>query len=216
MKALAAWAADKGEPPVARLARERNDPFAVLVGAMLSARARDATTALVVADLLDAAPTPRAIAAMSLPAVTAVVKPVGLYRQKARNLLALARILVDRYGGKVPADLAALTSLPGVGIKSANLVLGQAFGIPAICVDVHVHRIVNRWGLVATASPEKSEAALRRVVPERYWIPMNPMLVRFGQEVCLPRRPRCGGCPLGRWCDTGGESLARRPGPSYT
>jgi endonuclease-3 len=123
---------------------------------------------------------------------------------------------VTRFGGKVPADLKSLTSLPGVGIKSANLVLGQAFGIPAICVDVHVHRIVNRWGLVDTPNPEKSEAALRKTLPERYWIPLNPMLVRLGQEICLPRRPRCPVCPLVSWCDTGRDSVARRPVPAYT
>ncbi|MEN3189165.1 MAG: endonuclease III, partial [Atribacterota bacterium] len=129
-----------------------------------------------------------------------IIYPVGFYRRKAKILHQVARILVEEYGGQIPNTIEGLLRLPGVGRKTANLVLSIAFNKPAICVDTHVHRIVNRWGYVQTRTPEESEQALREKLPISYWVPFNHLLVVFGQNVCLPRKPKCSTCPIETYC----------------
>ncbi len=129
-----------------------------------------------------------------------LIYPVGFYRTKARHLKRLPGVLRERFGGRVPDTVEELTELPGVGRKTANLVVALGFGKPAICVDVHVHRITNRLGLVSTRTPLETEMELRRILPVRYWRTWNSYLVAFGQTRCTPRRPRCDGCPLAVWC----------------
>jgi endonuclease-3 len=189
------------EPPVVTLiAQQARDPFRVLVSTMLSARTRDDVTARASARLFAAAAVPAAIAALKVRRLERLIFPVGFYRTKARNLKEACRVLVERWGGRVPDSIEELVELPGVGRKTANLVLIEGFGKPAICVDTHVHRITNLWGYVETATPEATEMALRRTLPRRYWLDLNRLLVSFGQHTCVPLSPRCSACPIEERC----------------
>jgi endonuclease-3 len=176
------------------------DPFRVLVGCLLSLRTKDETTAPAAARLFALADTPAAMLALPVRRIERAIYPVGFYRTKARVIRRLCGDLLARFDGRVPADLDALLTLHGVGRKTANLVVTFGFGLPGICVDTHVHRITNRLGFVATATPEQTEQALRRKLPRRHWIGLNDLLVAFGQTVCRPISPRCSACPLERDC----------------
>lgn len=181
---------------MALIAAEQRDPFKILVGCILSLRTKDQTTAQASARLFALAGNPTALAACELGAIERAIYPVGFYRTKARVIRDLSTELLARFGGQVPDRIEALLRLKGVGRKTANLVVTQAFGKPGICVDTHVHRISNRWGLVHTKTPEQTEAALRRTLPRRYWLEFNELLVAFGQTLCQPVSPRCSECPL--------------------
>ncbi|MFQ5521689.1 MAG: endonuclease III domain-containing protein, partial [Candidatus Methylomirabilia bacterium] len=135
--------------------------------------------------------------------------PVGFYRTKARLILRFCRELPERFNGEVPADLEALLTLPGVGRKTANLVITRAFGLPGICVDTHVHRTVNRLGFVRTKTPEQTESALREKLPKRHWIELNELLVAFGKNICTPLSPKCSACPVYRSCHRVGVKRSR-------
>jgi len=204
-RAMPAWRA----PVVAAFARERRDPFSILVSCLLSLRTRDETTGPASRRLFRLARTPAALLRLSPRTIERVIYPVGFYRTKARTLRALARLLLERHRGGVPADLDALLALPGVGRKTANLVLTDAFGLPGICVDTHVHRITNRLGFVRTTTPERTEWALRAKLPRRHWIELNDLLVAFGQNVCQPLSPRCSACPVARLCHRVGVTRSR-------
>lgn len=173
-------------------------PFRILVATVLSTRTRDPVTAAAAERLLGAAPDPETLAGLHPEQVERLIYPVGFYHTKARLLPGLARELVRR--GRVPNRLEELLELPGVGRKVANIVLNRAWGIAAIAVDTHVHRISNRLGLVRTTTPEATEARLMTVLPRRYWREWNELLVAHGQTVCLPTRPRCRECGVSRWC----------------
>jgi len=176
-------------------------PFTILVATLLSARTQDTVTVPAVERLLAVAPTPERLAALDEATIARLIYPVGFYRTKARHLKELARVLVERYDGRVPDTLEELTKLPGVGRKTANLVLGEAFGKPAICVDTHVHRISNRLGIVRSKTPLETEMQLMEKAPPAYWADINAYLVALGQTICLPRKPRCPECPVRRWCE---------------
>jgi len=189
------------EAPVVELEKARgNSPFRILVAAALSARTRDETTSAACSRLFARAGTPAKLASLDTREIERLIFPVGFYRTKARHMKRLAEQLISRHRGRVPDSLEELVRLPGVGRKTANLVLIAAFDKPAICVDVHVHRISNRLGLVRTRSPIETETALRRILPPKYWKTWNSYLVSFGQRICLPLRPRCRECPLARFC----------------
>jgi len=175
-------------------------PFRLLVACVISLRTKDEVTAESSRRLFALADDPAALAALEPGAIADAIFPAGFYNTKAKQLRAIAEILRDRYDGAVPGDEEALLALPGVGRKTANLVLGLGFGIPAICVDTHVHRISNRLGLVSTTTPEQTEHALRKVLPRDLWIPINDLLVTFGQNRCHPTSPKCTGCPLDDLC----------------
>jgi endonuclease-3 len=181
-------------------ASQQPTPWECLLFTMLSARSRDDRTEIVFRALMGAYPTPRALAVAKPKDVEPFLKIIGLWKTKSANAVALARALVGRHGGKVPADMDALVDLPGVGRKTASCVLVYAFGMPAIAVDTHVHRIANRLGWVRAGTPAATEAALRRVLPQRLWLDVNRVMVFFGREVCVPGRPRCGVCPVAKWC----------------
>lgn len=198
-----------GDWRVPYLRDHAEDPFQVLVGTILSQRTRDANTDRASALLFARYPDARALARAPLPRIEALVHGTGFYRTKARAIRAVARILLERHGGQVPRELDALLALPSVGPKTANCVLVFGFGEPAVPVDTHVHRIANRLGAVRTRTPEETERALREVLPERFWIPLNPLLVQHGQNLCRPRHPRCDACPIASLCATG---RARRDG----
>jgi len=193
------------DAPVNQLKRARSrDPFRILVSTILSSRTQDPVTAKASQRLFAVAPTPQALANLAEEEIADLIYPVGFYRTKARHLKRLARVLLEQYKGQVPQTLDDLLRLPGVGRKTANLVLSVAFGIPAICVDTHVHRIVNRLGVVDTWNPEETERALQEKVPKAWWHRINHLLVAFGQTLCLPRRPRCNTCPVIHLCDRRG------------
>ncbi len=196
-------------PIVGLFATGKNAAFKVLVSTLLSLRTKDAVTEQASLRLFALADTPEKILVLSSPQIEKLIYPVGFYRTKARNLLAVSRILIDRYTSKVPDDLDALLSLPGVGRKTANLVMTVGYNKPGICVDTHVHRISNRWGLVHTASADDTEVELRRVLPKRYWIGFNDALVSYGQNLCVPISPFCSSCKLNGLCPKNGVKSQR-------
>ena len=198
-------------PIVEFLATQECDPFKTLVATILSARTKDTTTAKVVrTQLFPKVASFDDLRKMPLQQVEKLIFPVGFYRQKAVYLKQLPDAIQRLFGGKIPETVEDLIQLPGVGRKTANLVVAQAFNKPGICVDVHVHRICNRLGLVTTQTPFDTEMRLRQILPERYWIEWNGSLVSFGQRRCLPRNPKCDECPLRRWC---GKATPHRPPP---
>ncbi len=196
-------------PVVTLIAAEKHDPFLVLIGCLLSLRTRDETTAVVAPRLFAAANTPYAMVKLTIDEITRLIRPVGFYRAKAYIVRDISRDLIERFGGQVPSTIDELLTLKGVGRKTANLVVTEAFGKPGICVDTHVHRISNRWGFVKTATPEKTETALREVLPRRYWLGYNALLVAFGQTLCQPVSPWCSRCPVARYCPRIGVKRSR-------
>ena len=197
---------------VTTLAEEQEasrSPFRLLIACVISLRTKDAVTAAASRRLFAIADDPGGMAALEERRIADAIYPAGFYTTKAGQLRRIAEILRDRHGGEVPPSEAALLELPGVGRKTANLVLGLGFGIPAICVDTHVHRISNRLGLVAAPTPEKTEKALAKVLPRDLWIDINDLLVTFGQNQCHPVSPRCSDCPLADLCPRIGVERSR-------
>jgi endonuclease-3 len=187
----------------------KRDPFRLLVACIISLRTKDEVTAAASARLFARASAPAAVAALPEKTIARLIYPAGFYNTKARQIRAIARSLARDHAGRVPPTREELLAFPGVGRKTANLVLGLGFGTAAICVDTHVHRISNRLGMVRTRTPEDSEAALERVLPRRYWIDINDLLVTFGQNVCHPTSPRCSTCPLSDRCPRVGVTRSR-------
>jgi endonuclease-3 len=175
-------------------------PFKVLISTLLSLRTKDATTEQACQRLFAVADTPRKILETPTEKLEKLIFPVGFYRVKADTLHHVCRVLIEKHGGEVPSDLDTLLKMKGVGRKTANLVVTVGFNLPGICVDVHVHRISNRWGYIKTPDPEKTETALRKVLPQKYWIEYNDLLVTYGQNVCVPVSPFCSKCPLADVC----------------
>lgn len=186
---------------------KRRDPYQVLISTILSQRSKDENTAIASKQLFDVYSTPEALATGDLTQIQELIKPAGLYQAKAKNIQNVAKILIDEYDSKVPRDLDKMIKLPGVGRKTANCVLVYGFNEPAIPVDTHVHRISNRLGWVKTNTPEQTEAALTKFLPKRFWIDINELLVRYGQEICRPVGPKCEQCGLNDICPTGIERL---------
>jgi endonuclease III len=187
-------------PIVTLVATHTRDPFQTLISCILSLRTKDETTAVATKRLFERASTPEAMLKIPVRQLERLIFPVGFYRTKARVIRGISSDLKARYGGKVPDDLDALLTLKGVGRKTANLVVTEAFRKPGICVDTHVHRISNRWGLVETTTPDKTEMALREVLPRRHWLKYNSLLVAFGQTLCHPTSPWCSRCPIEHRC----------------
>jgi len=191
------------------VAKASQDPFHILLSTVLSLRTKDQTTAEAAARLFRLATTPSAMLAVPRRQIERAIYPVGFYRTKARHIHDICRDLLERYGGRVPDDLDELLTLKGVGRKTANLVVTLGFRKPGICVDIHVHRISNRWGYIRTRTPEESEQALRRKLPRRHWMIFNDLLVPFGQNLCKPVSPLCSQCKLTRYCDRVGVTRSR-------
>ena len=197
-------------PPVFALEKSiRATPFKILISVLLSSRTKDAVTEKASARLFAAAGTPGKMALLSEAEIARLIYPVGFYRTKARHLRETAALLLERHDGRVPQSMDELLELPGVGRKTANLVRNLGYGLPGICVDTHVHRISNRLGWVRTASPEQTEKALEQVLPRRYWIEVNELLVGFGQRLCTPLSPKCSACPIRGWCPRIGVGRSR-------
>ncbi|WP_366933097.1 endonuclease III [Nitrososphaera sp.] len=179
---------------------EHGDPFKILVGTILSARSRDENTTKVVNRLFAVYNTPEALAKADIREIKKIIHSIGFYNVKAARIKQVAREIVDKFAGKVPSDIDKLLELPGVGRKTANCVLVYAFDKPAIPVDVHVHRISNRLGLVSTKTPEQTEQELLKIVDRKLWTKVNDTFVMYGQNICLPVRPNCRACDLKRTC----------------
>ncbi|MCK4546562.1 MAG: DUF123 domain-containing protein [Candidatus Eisenbacteria sp.] len=185
------------------------EPFRSLITCVISLRTKDEVTDPAGKRLFRLARTPAQMAALPPSRIAKTIYPAGFYREKARTIKNIAGILVANHGGRVPDNLDDLVALPGVGRKTANLVLGRAFSKPAICVDTHVHRISNRLGWVATDIPEETETALRHVLPEEHWIAINGLMVRHGQATCHPTSPKCSECAIAGDCLRDGVGRSR-------
>lgn len=176
------------------------DPYLVLIACILSLRTNDRTTYPATLRMLELANTPREMKKIRPETLAKAIYPVGFYENKAKQIVELSRVIDEELGGKVPDKIEELVKFNGVGRKTANLVLSQGFNKPAICVDVHVHRIFNRLGYVKTKTPEETEFALREKLPKKYWIDINTLLVTHGQNVCKPTKPNCAACPISNYC----------------
>lgn len=196
-------------PSVSQVAEDHRDPYHVLISTIISLRTKDGVTIAASNRLFAEYPGARELARAPVEQVAELIYPAGFYRTKAKNLTTIAAILLRDHGGRVPDSEEALLELPGVGRKTANLVLGLGFNVPAICVDTHVHRIPNRLGKIATNSPEQTEEALKESLPKSYWIDVNGLLVGFGQQVCTPVSPWCSRCPVAAYCRRVGVERSR-------
>jgi endonuclease III len=196
-------------PIVTLVAQRSDDPYQILISTLISLRTKDAVTTEASRKLFAAAKTPRSMVKLPASRIRELIYPAGFYKRKAETILEVSRLLIDRYHGRVPDDLDLLLELPGVGRKTANLVLTLGFGKPGICVDTHVHRITNRFGYVNTRNPDETETALRKKLPEEWWIPINDILVAFGQGLCAPISPHCSRCPVSAWCERVGVVKSR-------
>jgi endonuclease III len=196
-------------PVVTQMASLSRDPYQVLIACLLSLRTKDETTGPAARRLFALAGTPTEMLNLSPQQIEKAIYPVGFYHTKAQTVLAISRTLLERYGGKVPAEIDELLTLKGVGRKTANLVVTQGYNKPGICVDTHVHRISNRWGYIETKSPAETEMALRKKLPQPYWIEYNDLLVALGQQICHPTSPKCSLCPVPRYCAKRGIRRSR-------
>ena len=178
------------------------NPYLVLIGCILSLRTNDKTTYPATIRMLNLAKTPQQMAKTDVNELEKAIYPVGFYKNKAQQIIDLSKLILDKYSGKVPDTIEELVKIKGVGRKTANLTLAKGHGIPAICVDVHVHRISNRLGWVKTKMPDETEMELRKKLPKKYWLDINTLLVTFGQNICKPVNPKCSECPISNFCKT--------------
>lgn len=180
---------------------KENGPFLVLISCILSLRTNDKTTYPATLRMLKLGTTPQEFAKVNALDLEKAIYPVGFYINKARQIIELSKILVEKYDSKVPDEIDELIKFNGVGRKTANLVLSRGFNKPAICVDVHVHRIFNRLGCIKTKNPEETEFVLRKKLPVQFWIDINTLLVTHGQNICKPIKPMCNICPIEKYCE---------------
>jgi endonuclease-3 len=196
-------------PWLDHMASADRDPFKVLVSCILSLRTKDEVTGAASKRLFGIAGTPGTLAKLPVKKIEKAIYPVGFYRVKAGRIRKMSEVILKRYHGRVPDTFEELLSLEGVGRKTANLVITLGFDKPGICVDTHVHRICNRWGLISTKTPHHTEFALRDLLPVRYWKELNGMLVAFGQGICRPLSPLCSECRIRSFCDRIGVTRSR-------
>lgn len=176
------------------------NPYLVLIACILSLRTNDKTTYPATLRMLKLAKTPQEMSNITPEELSKAIYPVGFYENKAKQIIQLSKELVENYNCEVPCDIEELCKFKGVGRKTANLVLAKGFNKPAICVDVHVHRIFNRLGYIKTKTPEETEFALREKLPQKYWIDINTLIVTHGQNICKPQKPNCKDCPIKNYC----------------
>jgi endonuclease III len=185
------------------------DPYLVLISCILSLRTKDTVSFPTSQRLFQLAKNPQDMVHVPISTIEKTIYPVGFYRNKAKQIHDISADLIARFGGKVPSDEESLLSFKGVGRKTANLVLGEGFGIPAICVDTHVHRISNRLGLITTQTPEETEQELKKILPPEYWREWNYLMVMWGQNICVPVSPWCSRCPIRSLCQRVGVTQSR-------
>jgi endonuclease-3 len=196
-------------PSVTEIAERSRSPFKVLVSTVISARTKDEVTGEAARRLFARASTPRSLSALSARRIEELIYPAGFYRTKAKAIRALSAKIAGELGGRVPDTMEGLLALPGVGRKTANLVLTLGFALPGICVDTHVHRVANRLGIIRTKAPVETEACLRATLPKAHWLEINDLLVTFGKLICAPVSPRCSICPIARSCARAGVVRSR-------
>jgi endonuclease III len=187
-------------PVVELIEMQTNDPFKVLVATIMSARTKDETTEAAARRLFEKVSSPADLEKLSIENIEKLIYPVGFYHDKAKSLQKLNSVLQDLYNGEIPSSVEELVKLPGVGRKTANLVVAVAFDKPAVCVDIHVHRIFNRLGYLKTSNPLQTEMKIREWFPEKYWTTFNSYFVSFGQHTCKPINPVCNACPIYKYC----------------
>lgn len=187
-------------PSVSEIAGEDNDPYRILVSTILSLRTKDKVTIERSKALFEKAKNVYELYAMDSTELAETIKPSAFYKRKAENLKEIAKIIIEKYDGKIPSTMEDLLSLPGVGMKTASLTLNLGFNELAICVDCHVHQILNRIGIISTKNPDESEKELRKILPKKYWIPLNEVLVSYGQGICKSVSPLCSECPYEKKC----------------
>jgi endonuclease-3 len=185
---------------IKKFVEEKFNPFQILVATILSARTKDELSEKISRKIFEKVKDPKDLLKFSEEELAKEIYPVGFYRIKAKNLLKLAKVIIEKYNGKVPEKMEELLELPGVGRKTANIVLSYVFNKPAIAVDTHVHRIFNRWEFVNTKTPEETEFILRNKLPKRLWKKVNNLLVSFGRNICKPKNPLCEKCPINKMC----------------
>jgi len=195
-------------PSVTQVSK-REDPYQVLISCLLSLRTKDKTTVEASRRLFQVADNPKDMVKLTPLRIQKLIYPVGFYRNKSQVILEASKRILKEFGGRVPDNLEDLLKLKGVGRKTANLVLGLGYKVPAICVDTHVHRISNRLGWVRTKTPEQTEYALVKIIPKKYWIDLNTALVTFGQNICLPISPWCSRCFVRHFCKRIGVQRSR-------
>ncbi len=200
---------DLKTPSVTLVGKKWGSPFLVLISCILSLRTKDEVTLKSSERLFALSTTPQGMLKLTIQEIEKAIYPVGFYHTKARNIQAISRDIIEKFGGQVPGDIDTLLTLQGVGRKTANLVMTEGFGKLGICVDTHVHRISNRLGYVRTKTPEETENALRKKLPQRFWIEYNSLLVVWGQNVCKPISPLCSLCPIKELCKRINVSLSR-------
>lgn len=196
-------------PLVDAMAATGDDPFRILIATILSLRTRDTVTSVVSRQLFERADTPQAILALPRDTLREIIRPVGFYNNKTDTIRKICQQLLDQYGGQVPDELNQLLKLPGVGRKTANLVVIAGYNKPGICVDTHVHRISNRFGYVKTKNADKTEMALRKILPPDLWMDINRLLVSLGQNICHPTSPKCSICAIHDLCPRLGVTRSR-------
>ncbi len=196
-------------PAVTKVAEKTKDPFKVLISCILSLRTKDSTTAEASRRLFTLANSPDEMLKITEEKIERAIFPVGFYRTKAKNIMEICKVLKESYNSIVPDSIDELLKLKGVGRKTANLVVTVGYNKDGICVDTHVHRISNRWGYINTKTPEKSEEALRKKLPKKYWKIYNDLLVTFGQNLCKPISPICSRCMIAEYCDRHGVIINR-------
>ena len=184
-----------------KLMESFHDPYLVLISCILSLRTNDNTTYPATLRMLKLGKTPKDFASCDITKLEKAIYPVGFYANKAKQIVELSKELVEKYDSKVPDSIDELCKFNGVGRKTANLTIAKGFNKPAICVDVHVHRIFNRIGYIKTKTPDETEFELRKKLPEKYWIDINTLLVTHGRNVCKPVNPKCSICPISKYCD---------------
>lgn len=196
-------------PSVSLIALKMNTPYTVLISTLISLRTKDDVTLKASERLFSLADTPEKMVLLSDEEIEKAIIPAGFYKRKAQNIKSISNVLIEKYNGVVPATQEELLALPGVGIKTANLTLNLGFNIDAICVDCHVHQIANRIGWINTKTPEESVVALEAIMPKRFWIPLNELLVAYGQNICLSISPLCSECPIAESCKKIGVKYSR-------
>lgn len=197
---LEKWKVEANRPVVECVKEEYNDPFYIIVATILSLRTRDETTRKAFENLRKKIKDVHQLREIGVKELEKLIYPVGFYKNKAKTLKEIANVLIEKFNGKVPSDMEKLLSIKGVGRKTANLVLIEGFDKEGICVDTHVHRILNLWGYVKTKSPDETEMVLREKLPKKYWKRINAILVTFGQNICKPVSLKCNICPVYEYC----------------
>ena len=187
-------------PIIDLMAVQSDSPYRILVATILSTRTKDEMTAKSSKKLFETADSFAELEKLSEKEIAELIYPVGFYNEKAKHLKQIPKILREKFNGKIPQTIDELVQLPGVGRKVANLILISVFKLPAICVDTHVHRIFNRFGYIKTKTPLETEMALRKKLPEKYWLTINGYMVSYGQDICKPVSPKCAECEISEWC----------------